>query len=511
MVINGHSIANRLLRLGEIPLALLVGAIGAVLVFAAGEFGPKVAIAVTLLIPISVVVIIHPRLGVLGMLGLFFSIEEFAGGLGDDAAERSLRTPFYSMAIGPPGIYLPDVLVIGLLGLYVARAIILGRGFPIRIDMYSTALFMIALTMAISAAISYTGPAPFGPMELDLSTMGSVTLYELIARLIGVLQIKFFAMIFPAYLLGLFFFNEEKDIRDVGKVLIIAMMFTIVMAFGRFATNPSLVRGLVPVIYDTATVWLMATVVFYSVGSWASGRFTPRESTVQAIFCALLMILILLSFRRTLWGAIFIATIFFPLVLPRFAWPRFLFLCALAIILGGIVLGGTGPGRAILMSVLARLGETNFDNASTLYRYSLLVYVVDNFWNLPAFGFGITPLWNETVHLRLFKSSMENIHSLFFWVLLRFGYVGFAVFSGALGLVIFGCIKEFRRLRDPAYKLAIGVIVLGIIMYLISGVTNPVFGRIRFLVPLGFSLALLSRLPVIFREPSKSATSNTGP
>ena len=156
----------------------------------------------------------------------------------------------------------------------------------------------------------------------------------------------------------------------------------------------------------------------------------------------------------------------------------------------------------MVFSVLARLGETNFDNASTLYRYSLLVYVVENFWNLPAFGFGITPLWNETVHLRLFKSSMENIHSLFFWVLLRFGYVGFAVFGAALALVIAGCVREFRRLTDGRYKLVVGIIVLGIIMYLISGVTNPVFGRIRFLVPLGFGLALLSRLPAIFPDPA---------
>ena len=43
-------------------------------------------------------------------------------------------------------------------------------------------------------------------------------------------------------------------------------------------------------------------------------------------------------------------------------------------------------------------------------------------------------------------------------------------------------------------------------MYLISGITNPVFGRIRFLVTLGFALGLLSRLPVIFPDGAAEST-----
>ncbi|MGE3391360.1 MAG: O-antigen ligase family protein [Gammaproteobacteria bacterium] len=476
---------------------LTTGVAGACLVLAGSEFGPKVVAAVALAIPVVAAVVLKPRWGVILLMGALFTIEEFAGGLGEESVERSLRTPFYSMAIGIPGIYLPDIMVIGLLLVYIGHGLVNGTPLYIRTDRVFAALLIMALSVGVSATLSIMGPAPLGPMVLDLSTMGSVTLYEKIARLIGVLQIKLFVMIFPAYLLGLCFFRDKHDIRDIARVLLLSMLVTIAASLGRLVANPSLVRGLVPVIYDTATVWFMAMVVFHAVGAWAGGRFDTRQTIAQSFLCLFLVVLILLSFRRTMWGAIAIALVFFPWVTARRAWPRLLFLGAFGTILGAAVLVGTAPGRAILSSVLTRLGETNFSNPSTLYRYSLLVYVVDNFWDLPAFGFGITPLWNEMVHIRLFKASMENIHSLFFWVLLRFGYVGFIAFAVATGLVFSACAREYRRLRDSPHAGVVAVIVVALIMFLVNGVTNPVFGNIRFMVPLGFAFALLTRLPDI--------------
>ena len=77
-----------------------------------------------------------------------------------------------------------------------------------------------------------------------------------------------------------------------------------------------MVRELIAVIYDTGTVTLMAMAVFYTILKWACGFYSPRQTLPRAVFAIALMLLIVLSFRRTLWGAIALCTAMLPILTP---------------------------------------------------------------------------------------------------------------------------------------------------------------------------------------------------
>ena len=162
-----------------------------------------------------------------------------------------------------------------------------------------------------------------------------------------------------------------------------------------------------------------------------------------------------------------------------------------------VLLGTTPPGQALLQSLVARVGETNLNQASTLYRFALLVWLVDRFVDLPLFGYGVAPLWGEIVRIRFFVTSMENVHSLFLWILLRTGAAGFAIWSFAFYLILARVLEVFRMVDDDRDRIILGVIFLSIVMLLFNGIFNPVYANVRHIVPLGISLALVTRLPAI--------------
>ena len=488
-------------------LAFLVSLIGAVVVVGGTYYSWALPVAFMAAAPILVCIILRPRWGVVLLVFLLCFIEEFQGGISTDMVARSARTAFYAKTLGVPTLYMPDVLIGGLLVLYALRELLWRNGLNLKLDRIGVAFLLVSGTVFLSLIFSFTLPDPFGPARLDLSLLGSIDLPDKVARLIAILQIKIFLTLIPAYLLGLTYFRTERDIDHMLTAFVAAMAGTILLASFRLVRDPSLVTSMVAVIYDTASVWLMAMMVFYSVGMWSLGHYRSTRITLQGIFCLLLMLFILLSFRRTLWGAIALATLFFPFVLPRKGYARLLLLLVLGGIVATAVLAGTSPGRSILASIIGRLSETNFNEASTLYRFALLVWVVERASDLPIFGYGLMPLWNEQIRLRFFVTHMENVHSLYFWILLRFGPFGLAISSFSLGLVLFRMKAVYHQLNLDRNKMLVTVVFLGIIMVLFSGVFNPIYGRVRFLVPLGFALALVTRLPDIENQ-SKDARSH---
>ncbi|HAC34679.1 MAG TPA: hypothetical protein DCF45_09205 [Gammaproteobacteria bacterium] len=488
-------------------IILFVVTLGATLAALGPLISPIIPPVAVVAIIISIVSVLQPRYGVLLLIFLISFVEEFRGGISTDMFERSERTFFYARTLGIPTLYAPDVIIGGLLAVFLIREIFLRRGLPLHVDRISVALALICLAVALSLFFSYIGPEPFGPSILDLSLVGSIELPEEVARLIAILQYKLFLLFVPTYLLGLFYFNSEQDIKNLLRVVSVAMIGTIALASLRLIRDPSLVTQLVAIIYDTASVWLMALTVFYNVGMWGAGKYTSSQTIVRGIFCLLLILFILLSFRRTLWGAIALATLFYPLILAPKSYAKVLALSSIAAIVALMVLGGTSIGQALLSSVLARLGETNFNEASTLYRFALLVWFVERSADLPLFGYGLKPLWNEQIRLRFFVTHMENVHSLYFWILLRLGPVGFFMSMISLGLILSQIRRLFHMLTQDYLRLLVGVIFLGIIMILFSGIFNPVYGRTRFIVPMAFLLAMLSRLPYILDENQRVASS----
>jgi hypothetical protein len=487
-----------------LALAGLVG--GLALAPATSAFDWKLVAALIAAIPIGVAAVLRPRYG---MLLLFFAmafVEEFRGGIGDtggggDEALRSERTPFYQATLVVPGLYIPDVLVMGLLLLFLVKAFLARERAGLRLDAIGIGLALIFAATVLSIVFGLAGNEPFGPPVLDLSTLGSVKLPEKnvsdVARYLPVLQYKLFLLLFPAYVLGLLYFREHRDLRAVVAVVGASMLGTVALGVFRLATNPDVLAKLVPVIFDTASVAFMAMTAFYLVGMWACRQYSPAEALVRLACMAALCVLILLSFRRTMWGAIAVAALLFPLMLPSRARGRLLLLGAFAVLMGLIVLGATPAGQALVQSVVSRAQETNLGQASTLYRFAIVAWLVENVLDIPPFGYGLMPLWHEIVRIRFFTTSLENVHSLYVWILVRMGLIGFFLCGLGLSLILVRIAVVYRMLDDDRNRVLVAVIVLSIVMFMFNGVFNPVYANVRHLVPLGLSLALVTNLPQI--------------
>lgn len=476
-----------------------------------GPMVPAVGIAV---IPVLAAVILKPRIGVLLLILSLGVMEEFRGGIGDtnvggDEKLRSERMPFYAITLGLPSLYIPDVMVLGTLFLYLVQLVLWRAPVHLRFDKIGVGLVILAFAVLLSVLVSLGGPDPFGDKILDLRTIGSVTLHEKnvsdVARYFPVLQYKLFTLVFPSYLLGLFFFRDDRDVEQMLTLVGLAMVATVGLGITRMAMDPGMVRQLTPVIFDTGGVALLAMATFYVVGRATSNHYPPYKAIFYAILVTLMMAMILLSFRRTMWGAIALGTLIFPFILPRHALPRLLLITGVGIALAMLFAVSTPPGQAMLQSLVARAGETNLNQSSTLYRFAIMVWLVEHGADLPMFGFGLTPLWNERVYIRFFFTSMENVHSLYMWLLLRLGPAGFLAFILAMGLVVARTIGVLRRTEDEHYRILIGVILISVVMYLFNGIFNPVYANVRHLVPLGLSLALVTRMPSILARRREAA------
>jgi len=484
--------------LGIVAATLTVGAMA--------TKGPLPVLVVAAAIPVAAAVILRPRYGMILLIFCMSFVEEFRGGIGDQAAGgdeylRSERTPFYAATMGVPALYLPDILIGGILLLYVIRTILWRVPMRLPLDKIGMGLLVLGFSVLLSLLVPLGGHEPFGPAVLDLTMIGSIKLPEKnvtdVARYLPVLQFKLFVVLFPSYLIGLFFFREDRDIEQTIKVVGLAMVFTILLAVGRLARDPAMVRSLVPVVFDTGSVALMAMTVFYAIGRWASGHYRAHQGSLQGVFCALLMLVILLSFRRTMWGAIALAIVFFPFILPRHALPRLFVIISIGVCLALLAVVGTPAGQVLLQSIVSRAGETHLNQSSTLYRFAIFAWVVENIGNVPLLGYGLAPLWNEKIYIRFFVTSMENVHSLYIWILTRMGPVGMVASLVALILILVRIREVYRMTRDEHYQILVGVILLSVVMYLFNGFFNPVYANVRHLVPLGLSLALVTQLPQI--------------
>lgn len=485
---------------------LLIGIAGGILVVVLTSRSPRLALLVGGAIPLGMLAILRPRIGLLLTMFAICLLDEFPGGIGDtnvggDEFKRSERTPFYALSMGVPSIYAPDVLFGGLLVLYFLKSIMWREHYPFRLDKIGVAMGLIAFATLLSIVIPLCGPSPFGPAVLDLGTLGSIELKNAVvhdvARYVPILQYKLFLTMFPAYFLGLFYFRSARDVEAMITVFGAAMCGAIALAAVRLIRSPSMIAHLVPVVFDTATVAFMAMAVFFSIAAWACGHYGAMRSALQITFSALLVLFILISFRRTMWGAIALVTPLLPFILPRRALGRLMLLFAVTIFVAMLLLGGTPAGHAIASSVLSRIGETNQNNSSTLYRFVLLVWLVHHGTDVPLFGYGFMPLWNELVRIRLLTISLESVHSLYLWILLRMGAIGFLMCTVALGLMFARLREVYRLVEGERYKILVGIIFLSIVMLLFNGIFNPVYAQVRHIITLGFTLALISRLPYI--------------
>ncbi len=476
------------------PTGLCVGAAAGFMLVLSTMLGPKIAAIFALGLPCALLIAKSPGRVFLLFLFLLLVIEEFPGLLGA-SVERFTRTPFYSLSLGVKGVSTPDVFLLGLIMAYLFRHLLVRDRIPIVLDKIFVAMFIFGVMLVVSTINSFVTGDPFKEfVSFDVSSTGGVHFNEAFARLIGFFQIKQFSILIVSYVVGMFYFRTVEDVRKLFPLLKLALVVILLIGFLRLTRFPELVVNLTPIFYDTPTIWLFSAILFYCICVWVMNEAQPKPSIVHLIVLVLMVIFILTSFRRAMWGGIIISSGMLVFLLPAGHRGRYLLFATLGILSIITVLTVTPAGQAILTAVSARIGETTTAEASTLYRFAMHKHLVENFWDIPMLGHGVTPLWGEKLLLREFISNLENVHSLYIWVLLRLGLVGFLFYAFATMLVLNKMLQVYWTTRGTDLKILLLCLILLVLMFLFSGLFNPVYAESRYIFILGFAMAVVSRL-----------------
>ena len=100
---------------------------------------------------------------------------------------------------------------------------------------------------------------------------------------------------------------------------------------------------------------------------------------------------------------------------------------------------------------------------------------------------------------------MNLFHSLYFWLLLRTGSIGFVVAMLGFAFYLLRALAIYARSDDGQIKsLALCIFAL-ILIFLFSGMFNPVYGEARYMAPLGVALGVMTALGRFHRLQRKAA------
>ncbi len=443
--------------------------------------------------------VLKPRWAFAGLVIALVVLEEFPSGQGE-TVERSTRTAFYAQSLGLGGLYLPDLWLALLCVLFVGYRVVQHQPLNFMVDKIGAALLMLAVIALLSITLSFVDGNPLDGGIVNETTGVSFKLNERALKLIALFQFKLFAMLFAAYVLGLVVFNHVQHIESFCRTFFVAAAICIPIGIARMIANPTIVTSGFPLFYDSPTSWFFALFAMFTVCAWAMDIIKGRTLFVMLCVSAALAFFVLVSFRRTMWGAIAFAAIPMLILLPSRARVKLSVILLVLGVVGLSILMLTPLRDSVLSPVLGRVEQTNIKDASTLYRLAIFVHVSETFSTIPLFGHGARPLWNEIAALGFFRTNMENVHSIFLWWFLRTGIVGVLVATFALGLVFYALWRA-ARVANPLLRTLGIVIFLALVMFLFSGTVNPVYAQVRYVVPLGLGLALASRILQFSRAP----------
>jgi O-antigen ligase len=472
---------------------LALGAVGGAMVGALGYIHLGIAAAATAILLLAPLVLLRPRWAFSLFVLAIFLIEEFPSGQGE-TLERSIRVPFYSQSLGLPGLNAPEALMIMLIAMMLLAGMIRRKRHLFIVDGIGWSMAAVSFAAALATAWSFIAGDPLAQAVVTETTGVAFNLTERALSLIAFFQFKIFAYLFIAYLLGLLYLDSPKAVDTFVRVLALAAAGSVVVGFVRLGLNPRLVAEVKPLFYHSPSSWLFAVVIFYTVLAWSNGMLKGRSLTWSTTVSLILLAFIVLSFRRTMWGGIALASVIALFWLAPAARRRLLIILALGGALIGTLFAATPLQDVIVAPLLARVGQTSMDDASTLYRLALFIYFVQNFADVPIFGFGIEPLWNRMVAIGFFRTNLENIHSLYFWWLLRTGWFGVAVALAGLVVVVRDVLSLIRAAPPGQTRVLAQCVLLALIMILFSGIFNPVYGEARYSIFSGLMLAMITRL-----------------
>lgn len=472
---------------------LFIGLIAGCALVGGFSVDPKLGIAVAGLIVVLPILVLWPSsvffLAILGIL----VFEEFPSGLGAVDA-RSLRMPFYAKSIAVPGLYLPDVMLLAAIGLAVLNLLIQRRRLDLPLDRSATWLLLLSAVLVISVGLPFIrgNPLHFGGFESSIDFGFDINVRG--AELIAFFQFKNFVLLMLAYLATVLHVRDLTAINRCVQVVGVAALIYVGIGAYRLGTHPEWIAQTIPLFYDSVSSLLFVLIAYYVVAAWSQGMLSNAHTLWLSVLAGIMIVFVLVSFRRTMWGAMVLAVL--PLIWFMPASRRnFLIVLGIAVafVLGGAVL--LSPvGEKLIDAISRRLSETTKEDGSTLYRMALFRFFSEHFTNLPWFGYGPKPLWNEMIKVDVRELPLENVHSLFFWLWLRLGHVGFVVFVVGITMIMAQAWAIARNAWDPRHRVLALMILLGILMFLFSGIFNPVYGQPRYLILVGLGLGLLTRI-----------------
>ncbi|MGQ0621113.1 MAG: O-antigen ligase family protein [Panacagrimonas sp.] len=485
--------AHRVAAPGRTLIDLLVGILAGCALVGGFVADPKIGIALAVAVIALPFLLLRPAsLYWMALIGVLL-VEEFPAGLGE-VTERAMRTPFYATSAVVPGLYLPDLLLSMAVGLVLLERLIGRRPLDLVWDRSAKWLVLLTATLIVSVVMAFVRENPLDIEGPQLVLGANIEINERAAKLIAFFQFKSFSLIMLAYLATLLYVRDDAGLRLAVRVVGGCALVVAVTGTLRLLMNPQWVLQNIPLYSDSISSLMFSLIAFYVVAAWSQDMLGPTRTLWLTVLSGVMMLLLLVSFRRTMWGATVLASL--PVLAFMPAHKRNFLL--LAGVVGAFVLGGavllSPAGAAVIEAVSNRLGQTSSEDASSEYRFVLFRYFGENFLDIPLFGHGPKPFWDALVTQGQFQISLENIHSLYFWLWLRLGHVGLAVFVIGVMLVMAQAWGLGRRALEPRYRVLALMILLYILMFLFNGLFNPAYGQSRGVLLMGVALGLLSRV-----------------
>jgi hypothetical protein len=361
-------------------------------------------------------------------------------------------------------------------------------------------LLVIASVLIFSIVYSLVLRDPFLNTVIQVTTGTSYKVNPRGAEFIAFFQYKVFFYLFVSYFLFYIYLDSPEKLEKIKRIFLAAIVAFLVLGFYRLLLYPEKILKMVPLFYHSPSSWLFALIIFYFILKWSFGSLRSRPLLMSGIVSVIFMLFILLSFRRTMWAAIFISAITLLFFMPgRYRIKLLVAACGIGLLVGAAIM--ISPlGDKLLGAVSSRLSQTSVSDTSTLYRLALFVYFYEHFTELPILGYGVEPLWNKIVSLGYFRINLENIHSIYFWLLLRTGVLGFLMVLTAYMAMLVKLLGSVRNEDNADRKAILICVFLALMMYLFSGIFNPVYSEARYMIVLGLGLAMASRIIQFSRD-----------
>jgi hypothetical protein len=254
--------------------------------------------------------------------------------------------------------------------------------------------------------------------------------------------------------------------------------------------------GLPPLTYYEPTSNLLLMLVLLGVAAALLARVPlPRWVTLGT---ALVVLSLVLSYRRTFWLATLLALAIVLVVAGRRTTRRLIVPALLVLALGGTAIYRAGIGGGLDGALATRIESIDPSKLQTSdqdrYRLAERRNVRDELERRPITGIGVAVPWKQRYPTDLSYPFVDfYAHTAFLWLWLREGIVGPIAYFALYGTALWSGVRTFRRAEDGrvrAMGLAVGVGFVGVLVVELASTLIGIDNRAN--VVLGLMLGLLA-------------------